>query len=147
MIEYTFKEETAKNVIKKQAISRIPMFVIAFIAGLYISNLRSDGDAFSNKWVLIISIIGIFVAGALGWLMGIKNGTKALLKNKFILTDNYIERFTPSGKIVRIEFAENVKHQVLKSGLLIKSSSDKILIPAVLDEFDELSSLVMEKIK
>lgn len=147
MKEYTFKEETAKNVMKKQAVSRTPMFVIAFIGGFYIANLRSDGETFSNKWVLIISVITVFIAGAIGLFLGIKSGAKTLVKNKFILTDTYIERHTPSGKIVRIEFTEIVKHQVFKSGLLIKSLSDKILIPAGLDEFDELSSLILKKIK
>lgn len=147
MKEYSFTEETAKKVIITQAFSRIPIIVIATIGGLYIADIQNGDHIFSNKIVVITTFVIFIIAGSIGLLIGIKNGTKALMQNKYILTDNYIERFTPSGKIVRLEFSKIDKYQVSKKGLLIKSSSEKILVPSGLDQFDELSTSVLEKLR
>ncbi len=147
MKEYSFTEVTAKKVIKTRALSRIPMIIIAMIGGLFIADIQNGGKIFDDKLVIVITCIVAIIAGTIGLFIGIKNGTKALMQNKYILTDNYIERLAPSGKIVRIEFSKIDKYQVLKKGLLIKSSSEKILVPSGLEKFDELSTSISEKLK
>jgi hypothetical protein len=147
MKEYRFSEESAKKTIKSQAISRIPMILIAFLGGFYIANSQNGGTIFGDSLVLILTVSFSAVAAAIGLLVGIKNGTKTLMQNVYRITETGIERNTPSGQSVKIDFDKIDLHKTLKKGLFIKAQNQKILIPTGLDSYDEISKLILEKIK
>jgi hypothetical protein len=147
MKAYTYTEERAKKIIKSQALSRIPMIIIALSGGFYIANIQSDGHLFDDKSVLLIAGSIAVMASFLGFIIGIKKGVKALMLNKYIISDAYIDRYTPSGDFIRLEFSKIDKHQVIKKGLLLKASTKKILIPSGLDNYDEISKVILDKLK
>ena len=146
MREFSFTEETAKKVIRSQVVSRIPVMVVALAGALYVADGQGSGQFFTNKLALLIFFPVLIVSVSLGLLFGIRNGAKALMKNKFIVTDTFIERYTLSGRIIKLDFNKTVKYQLLKKGLLLTSSDGKMLIPSRLDKFDELLTLVKEKL-
>jgi hypothetical protein len=147
MKEYRFSEENAKKTIKSQTISRIPMILIAVLGGLYIANSQNGGAIFENSLVLILTLSLSAVAVTIGLLIGIKNGAKTLMQNTYRISENGIERATPSGKSVNIDFDKIDLHKSLKKGLFIKAQNQKILIPAGLDGYDEITNLILEKVK
>ena len=147
MKEYRFSEESAKKTIKSRTISRIPIILIAGFGGFYIANHQSKGMVFGNSFVLILTLSIGAIAVALGLLLGIKNGTKTLMKNIYRITETGIERTTPSGKSLKIDFDKIDLHKSMKKGLLIKGQNQQILIPAGLDGYDEISDLILNKVK
>ncbi len=147
MKEYRFSEENAKKIIKSQTISRIPMILIAVIGGFYIANYQSGGTIFSDSLVLILTLLFSLVAVTIGLLIGIKNGTKTLMQNIYRISEAGIERTTPSGKIVSIAFDKIDLHKSMKKGLFIKAQNQKILIPSGLDNYNDISNLIVEKVK
>lgn len=147
MKEYRFSEENAKKTIKSQTISRIPMILIAVIGGFYIANFQNGGAIFGDSIVLILTLSISAVAVTIGLLIGIKNGTKTLMQNIYRITDTGIERTTPSGKSVNIDFDKIDLHKSMKKGLFIKAQNQKILIPSGLDDYNDISNLVLEKVK
>jgi hypothetical protein len=147
MKEYRFSEENAKKTIKTQTISRVPIMLIAVLGGLYIANSQNGGGIFGNSLVLILTLSISSIAVTIGLLIGIKNGTKTLMQNIYRISETGIERATPSGKSVNIDFDEIDLHKSMKKGLFIKAKNQKILIPAGLDSFSEISNLILEKVK
>jgi hypothetical protein len=147
MKRYTFSEENARKLMKSQTIARLPLIAIAIFGGLYISNYRSGGSTFGNPIVLSFTLLICAIAVSIGLIFGIKNGTKNLMQNVYQFTDDSIKRHTPSGKSISINFNEVTDHKLSKAGFLIKSKNQKMLIPSSLDEYDELSGILLSKIK
>jgi len=147
MKEYTYTEDTAKKIIKSQTLSRIPIVIISIAAAIYISDYQSGGRVFKNLTTLIIICIVLIGVTSFGLIRGVKNGAKTLMLNKYILTDTGIERHTPAGKIVELDFDKISSHHVSTKGLLLKSFNTKILVPAGLNNFEELSSYVIARLK
>ncbi len=147
MQEYRFSEENAKKTIKSQMILKIPIILVALLGGFFIANSQNGGMIFGNFLVLTFVIIISGIAVSIGLIFGIKNGTKMLMQNNYKLTEIGIERTTPSGKIVNIYFDKVDNYKSFKKGLFIKAKNQKILIPAGLDKFDELSELILERLK
>lgn len=146
MKEFTFSEATAKKTMRSQAISRLPMIVIAVIAGIYLATMQNQ-DFPLITLVLAITLPILAIAGYIGISMGIKSGTKSLMKNTYRLTGNGIEWLTPSGKTVIIEYDKIDLYKTITKGLLIKSKNKKILIPREIDNFSEISGLINDKVK
>ncbi len=147
MKEYRFSEINAKKTIKSRAFSRLPLFLIAAIGGLFISIYQDEGGILDVSLFVILAIPILAIALAIGLLIGIKNGTRSLMQNVYRITNDGIERKTSSGKTISIEFDNIDTHKYLKEGLLIKSHNRKIIIPAGLDDFGEISKLILDKIK
>jgi hypothetical protein len=147
MKEYTFTEDTAKKIIKSQTMSRIPIVVISVAAGIYVGNHQTGGEIFKNLTQLIILSFGLIGITTYGLIRGMKKGTKTLMLNKYILTETGIERHTPASKIIQIDFDKISSHHLLTKGLLLKSTNTKILIPSGLDNFEELSSNIIARLK
>lgn len=147
MKEYRFSEENAKKMIKSQTISRIPMILIAVLGGLYIANSQNGGAIFGDSLVLIPTLSICAVAVTIGLVIGFKNGTKTLMQNIYRISDKGIERTTPSGKSVSMDFDKIDLHKSMKKGLFIKAQNQKILIPSGLDKYNDISNSVLEKVK
>ena len=147
MKEYRFSAENAKKTIKSQTISRIPMILIAAIGGFYIANFQTGGAIFSDSLVLTLTLSISAVAVTIGFLIGIKTGTKTLMQNIYRISETGIERTTSSGKSVSIDFDKIDLHKSMKKGLFIKAQNQKILIPSGLDNYNDISNLILEKVK
>lgn len=147
MKEYRFSEEQAKKVMKSRLVSRSPMILIAILGGLYIANTRNGAVTFENPLVLILTIATSFIALGIGLFIGIKNGTKTLIKHSYRISDKGIEWTNPTGRLVSIDFNEVDMHRALKRGLFIRAKKQSVLIPSGLDQYDELSALILKKMK
>jgi hypothetical protein len=145
MNEFTFSEETAKKTMRSQAISRLPLIFIAGIAGIYLATIQNE-EFPRLTLVLAITLPILAIAGYIGIRMGIKSGTKSLMKNIYRLTGNGIEWLTPSGRTVIIEYDKIDIYRTITKGLLIKSKNKKILIPREIDNYNEISGLIREKV-
>ncbi len=147
MKEFSFTEETARKFMRSQTLSRIPLIVCALLGGLYISSSRTGKSIFDNLYTLMATILITLISTFIGLHLGIKLGVKTLLQGKFVLTEDYIERHTASGKIVKINFDKISSHKIAKGGLALNSSEGKIFIPSAIDNFEELSKSVTAKLK
>ncbi|WP_196890177.1 hypothetical protein [Aureivirga sp. CE67] len=147
MKEYRFSEENAKKMMKTRTISRIPTILIAIVFGLYIANLRGQGEVFGNSLVLVLTLSISLVALSIGIFIGMKKGAEALKHNVYRISDTGIERKTSIGKSINIDFDKVESYKSMKKGLLIKTKNQKILIPTELDNYTDLSSLILEKVK
>jgi hypothetical protein len=147
MKEYKFSKENARNHIRARLINRSPVILAAIIAGLFIGNYRTGGDMFENKIVLILTLVIGGIAVAAGIQLGIKRGAESLMYERFRLDETKIERLTSSGKIISIELNSIIEYKSLKSGLLLKSKGKKLIIPSELDNFDELSNLILKNLQ
>lgn len=83
----------------------------------------------------------------IGLLIGFKVGTKTLMQNTYHITETGIERTTPAGKTISIDFDKIDLYKSLKKGFFIKSRNQKILIPIGLDSYDEITNLILDKVK
>lgn len=146
MKEYKFSEENAKRIVKSRTIYRIPIMIIAVLAGLFIADTRTGGAIFDNTLVLVLTMFIGLSALAFGLIFGIKNGTSSLLRSTYLLSDNGVEWKTPSGKTIHIDFDKVEKHQKFNKGLLIKAQNKRIIISSELDNYDELSNIVLSKL-
>jgi hypothetical protein len=59
------------------------------------------------------------------------------MQNIYRITDTGIERTTPSGKSLSIDFDKIDLCKSMKKGLFVKAQNQKILIPSGLDNCNE----------
>lgn|SRR5690554_6138956 len=147
MKEYRFSDSNAEKTVKSQMITSTPIFLIGIGGGFYIANNQYDGILFNNPLILVLTIIICIVAVVTGLIIGYKNNKKSLMKNVYRITENGIERKTPSDKTVIINFNQIKEQKTLKSGLLIKSTNHEILIPSRLDNYNEITAIINENLR
>lgn len=145
MKEYKFSEKNARKTIRLRIAKQFPFMLIAILAGIYFSDLQNPGKIFHNSLALILTLSITAVAVTIALLISMKSATKRLMQNIFRITENRIEHITLSGKIIKIDFDKIDLHKSSKNYLLIKARNQKILIPAEIDNFDEISNSILKK--
>jgi hypothetical protein len=148
MIEYSFSKTNARKISQIQVFKRLPFLVIAGFLSLYLVNYDSGGTLFRDSLILFLAA-ALLMASLLatGLFLGIEFRVKNLLKEKYILSDAFIEKRTISGNYIKIDLS-NIEFFIEKNnGFLIRSNDDEILIPRALDGYQELKTKIIEKLR
>ena len=144
MNQFQFSTANARRSAKNKLFKLIPMFTICGIVGISISFITNEIKF--DIIVLIVSIIGVFMAALLGFKNAINVDTEKLLKTTYILDDLYIEKRT-SKRSLKIEFNNVSVCKKCNDGLLIKAKRNQIFIPEQLDNFEKLIEQLAHKVE
>ena len=147
MTTYTYSDERATQLMQKQGVARLPFQILIIGIGFFIANSTTKGQIFKDGVVLGISMILVSIVLYIGFRYSMKTGKRILMQNKYTLTNKGLERQTPAGETIKIDFNNVTEHTVLRYGLLLKTANEQIVIPANLDQYEELSNLVLAKLK
>jgi|GEM_PF-6615529 len=145
MKEYRFSEKNAQSSIKSQTFWLIAMSFITAISSFILVNSLIGLGIINDSLVLKVSISALLVAIVV--MLVIKKATKALMQHIYRITPTGIEIAPPSGQSIIIDFDKIDAQKMVKRGLFIKSQNQKIIIPKWLDGYDEISGLILERLK
>lgn len=147
MMEYSISKTNARKISQRQVFKRLPFLVIAGFLSLYLVNYDSGGTLFRDSLILFLAALLLASLLATGLFLGIEFRVKNLLKEKYILSDSFIEKRTISGYSIKIDL-RNIEFFIEKNnGFLIRSNDDEILIPKALDRYQELKTKIIEKLR
>lgn len=142
--QFTFSPEGAKKMMVSQYRARLPVFIIASFVGVYIGFGNNGEDLI--KYPLVIVFLILIIAGSmfLGYKLGVKRGVGNALLETYTITDTYIEKKSATGNKTIIELNQISKHQSSKFGLLIRDGNKRMIIPSFLNNYDELSAMILK---
>lgn len=147
MKEYRFSEGNAIKAGKSIVYSRIPIFIMALAASIFLADWNQNGRISGNMQMLLIIVPVMIVIVTIGIYIGYKALKKNLLSSAYRVSESAIEYDAPSEKTIKINFEEVTKYRESKQGLLIRSAKKRIFIFSGVDGYEELSVLIISRLK
>lgn len=146
MQQFTLRKDSFGEIKRKAVIRTVPVMLVASAAGIFIG-VSSNTSAADNMNILPVVILIAAVSLAIGLYTGI-NRQRKLLESYILTIDNHLikreQLNTPAISLYSNEITEISKSN--NGTILIKgrNSSDVIVIPAQVENYNQLETLLQE---
>jgi hypothetical protein len=139
MAEYRIKEADRKSILKEQLLKRLPLLIIAMIAGFAISFYQID-----NIKLFFIIILPVIIITGIAVLIGLKLGLKIYKDNHINIifkVDNNIFTVLKNGKAhitLDKEKINKIEQYKDKSIIIFLKDKNKIMLNDKIENYDNL---------